>query len=78
MTDREAIFNYRMKQTDETLAEAVKMLEQENLNPVFRKCFTHCSMKEWSWITWTLQKLSRKMPATPYWQHKILYLQSSC
>ena len=27
MTDRETIFSYRMRQTDETLAEAVKMLE---------------------------------------------------
>jgi uncharacterized protein (UPF0332 family) len=27
MTDREAIFDYRMKQTEDTLAEAVKMLE---------------------------------------------------
>lgn len=27
MTDREAIFDYRMRQTEETLAEAVKMLE---------------------------------------------------
>ncbi|HIJ81857.1 MAG TPA: HEPN domain-containing protein [Desulfuromonadales bacterium] len=27
MTDRETIFLYRMKQTEETLAEAVKMLE---------------------------------------------------
>jgi len=27
MTDRETIFEYRMRQTDETLAEAVRMLE---------------------------------------------------
>lgn len=27
MTDRETIFGYRMRQTEETLAEAVKMLE---------------------------------------------------
>jgi uncharacterized protein (UPF0332 family) len=27
MNDREAIFDYRMKQTEDTLAEAVKMLE---------------------------------------------------
>jgi uncharacterized protein (UPF0332 family) len=27
MTDRESIFSYRMRQTEETLAEAVKMLE---------------------------------------------------
>lgn len=27
MTDREAIFTYRMRQTEETLAEAIKMLE---------------------------------------------------
>lgn len=27
MTDRETIFSYRMRQTEETLAEAVKMLE---------------------------------------------------
>lgn len=27
MTDRETIFDYRMRQTEETLAEAVKMLE---------------------------------------------------
>lgn len=27
MTDREAIFNYRMRHTEETLAEAVKMPE---------------------------------------------------
>ena len=27
MTDRETIFIYRMKQTEETLVEAVKMLE---------------------------------------------------
>lgn len=27
MTDREAIFIYRMRQTEETLAEAIKMLE---------------------------------------------------
>jgi len=27
MTDRETIFDYRMRQTEETLAEAVRMLE---------------------------------------------------
>jgi hypothetical protein len=27
MTDRETIFGYRMKQTEETLSEAVRMLE---------------------------------------------------
>ena len=27
MTDRETIFGYRMRQTEETLSEAVKMLE---------------------------------------------------
>jgi len=27
MTDRETIFGYRLRQTEETLAEAVKMLE---------------------------------------------------
>ena len=27
MTDRETIFDYRMRQTEETLAEAVKMQE---------------------------------------------------
>jgi hypothetical protein len=28
MTDRETIFDYRLRQTEETLAEAIKMLER--------------------------------------------------
>ncbi len=29
MTDRETIFGYRMRQTEETLSEAVRMLEAD-------------------------------------------------